>query len=87
MTRRIQPDPILDNFSHDLYLYGSAESILREWRQQGYTHVLLNRRAAGFVLESAGDQAILDETIAALRPISTSSDGTYELLEVPAGEP
>ena len=87
MTRRIQPDPILDNFSHDLYRYGNAESIIEEWRQQGYTHVLLNRRAAGFVLESAGEQAIFDETIATLRSISTSSDGTYELLEVPTGEP
>jgi hypothetical protein len=87
MTRRVQPDPILDNFSHDLYLYGNAESIINEWRQQGYTHVLLNRRAAGFVLESADEQMVFDETIAALRSISTSSDGTYELLEVPAGGP
>ena len=87
MTRRVQPDPILDNFSHDLYLYGNAESIINEWRQQGYTHVLLNRRAAGFVLESAEEQMVFDETIAALRSISTSSDGTYELLEVPAGGP
>ena len=87
MSRMVQPDPILDNFSHDLYLYGNAESIIREWRQQGYTHVLLNRRAAGFVLESAEEQVIFDQTIAALRSISESSDGTYELLEIPAGDP
>jgi hypothetical protein len=87
MSRSIQPDPILDNFSHDIHLYQNAESIINAWQQQGYSHVLLNRRAAGFVLEKAEEQAIFDATIAALRSISRSSDGNYELLEIPARQP
>lgn len=87
MARSIQPDPILDNFAHDLYLYGNPESIINTWRQQGYTHVLLNRRAGSFVLEKAEDRTIFDTTIASLRSISKSSDGAYELLEVPVGAP
>jgi hypothetical protein len=87
MTRNAQPDPILDNFSHDMYIYGNAESIIDAWRQQGFTHVLLNHRAAGFVLEKAEEQAIFDDAIALLRSISKSPDGSFELLEVPGGEP
>ena len=87
ITRNIQPDPILDNFSHDVYMYGDPDSIIRAWQQQGYTHVLLNRRAAGFVLENTGEQAIFDATMASLKLISVSADGTYELLEIPANEP
>jgi hypothetical protein len=87
MTRKTQPDPILDNFSHDLYLYRDAESIVRAWKQRGFTHVLLNRRAAGFVLEGAEERAIFVETMASLRSISKSSDGAYELLEVPVRQP
>ncbi|HEU4746126.1 MAG TPA: glycosyltransferase family 39 protein, partial [Anaerolineales bacterium] len=41
MTRPLQPDPILDNFSHDVYLYEHPESVVAAWRSQGYTHVLL----------------------------------------------
>jgi hypothetical protein len=83
IPRSIQPDPILDNFSHDLYLYGDPEGIIQAWLKQGYTHVLLNRRAAGLVLENAEEQAIFDATIASLNSLSTSSDGTYKLLEIP----
>jgi len=83
-ARSLQPDPILDNFPHDIYLYGKPEDIINTWHLQGYTHVLLNARAASLVLENAGDRAILDKTIDLLKPISTSPDGDYELLEIPA---
>lgn len=83
ITRSIQPDPILDNFSHDIYLYGNPDGIIRAWQQQGYTHVLLNRRAAGFVLEKPEEQAIFEATIASLQSVSTSQDGTYQLLKLP----
>ena len=83
MPGSIQPDPILDNFSHDFYLYRNVEGMIHAWREQGYTHVLLNRRAAGLVLGNTEEQAIFDATIASLNSISASSDGTYELLEIP----
>ncbi len=84
MPRSVQPDPILDNFSHDIYLYRQPENIINTWQSQGYTHVLLYVRAASLALDSPSDKAILDETIDLLNPISTSPGGDYELLEIPA---
>ncbi|HLO15980.1 MAG TPA: hypothetical protein VK206_14200, partial [Anaerolineales bacterium] len=84
MSRTIQPDPILDNFSHDVYLYKESENIVHTWRSQGYTYILLNVRAAPIILDNPGDRAVFDGTIDLLKQISTSPDGNYELLEIPA---
>jgi len=84
MTRRVQPDPILDNFSHDIFLSGDPETILKSWQLQGYTHVLLNRRGANMILNSMGESPILDTTLDLLDPIAISHDETYELFEIPA---
>jgi len=83
MAREIQPDPILDNFSHTLYLYGNSEEIVKAWQLQGYTHVLLHVRAANLILENTGETTDLKKTVDLLKPISTSPDGNYELLEIP----
>lgn len=87
MTRSVQPDPILDNLSHDVYLYEQPEEIIARWQLQGYTHVLLQRRAVEAILSDTADRAILEETIDLLKPVSTSLDGSYELLEIPAQLP
>ena len=84
MDRPVQPDPILDNFPHDIYLYGDPETVISTWRSQGYTHVLLHIRAAHFVLDGTRDSVILEKTIDLLKPISTSPGGDYELLEIPS---
>jgi hypothetical protein len=84
MSGRIQPDPILDNFSHDVYLHGNPEAIVETWRLQGYTHVLVNRRGASFILDSTGESILFEETLDLLKPVSISQDGSYELLEIPA---
>ncbi len=83
MDRKIQPDPILDNFSHDVYLYKDPETIVKAWQLRGYTHVLLNVKAADAVLESRGGTAILNQTMNLLKPVSTSPDEDYELFEIP----
>jgi hypothetical protein len=83
MPRSVQPDPILDNYSHDIYLHGNPEKIIQAWQQHGYTHVLLNKRSAGFILEKAEERASLDDTLESLKTLSTSSDRTYQLLEIP----
>jgi hypothetical protein len=83
ISRSIQPDPILDNFAHDVFLYGSPQQILNTWRAEGYTHILLNQRNVEAVLESAEDRLILDQTMTLLKPTATSADGNYELLEIP----
>ncbi len=41
MSRRVQPDPINDNLAHDFYLYKDAGTVVSNWREQGYTHVLV----------------------------------------------
>jgi hypothetical protein len=87
MNRNIQPDPILDNFSHDLYLYGDPENMINAWRLQGYTYILLNIRGANFILQSTTERAVLDKIVDLLKPISISQDGNYELLEIPIHQP
>jgi hypothetical protein len=87
MTRSVQPDPILDNFSHDVYLSGKPEDILARWQRQGHTHVLLQRRAVEAILGGTADETLLEETIDLLELIATSPDGSYELFEVPLQPP
>ena len=84
MARTIQPDPILDNFSHDIYLYEQPESVIAAWRAQGYTHVLLNRRNADLMMENTGQKLLFDETMSLLRRVSVSFNGDYELLVIPS---
>ncbi|MBI2864829.1 MAG: glycosyltransferase family 39 protein [Chloroflexi bacterium] len=40
--RPVQPDTILDNWRHLLFLYGDGDAIAAALRRQGYTHVLVN---------------------------------------------
>lgn len=87
MSRSVQPDPILDNFAHDLYLHGNPDDIISTWQRQGYTHVLLNRKAADFILEEVKEKAIFDASIVSLKSVSKSPDGSYELLEIPENVP
>jgi hypothetical protein len=87
MVRTIQPDPILDNFSHDVYLYGDPQTIVNQWRQQGYTHVLLHKRLSMSVLGSPPEIEALNEVIELLESVSVSPGGDYELLEIPARKP
>jgi hypothetical protein len=84
MDRATQCDPILDNFSHDVYLYRDPEAIVNAWRTQGYTYVLLKTDFAQSILASTDEGAIFNQTIELLRLVSTSPDGSYELLEIPA---
>jgi hypothetical protein len=42
------PDDLLDRWQHDVKLYRQPGSILQSWQDQGYTHVLYNRRGADF---------------------------------------
>ena len=90
--REVQPDPILDNFAHDLYIFGSPEAVAQFWQEAGYTHVLLYRRGLDFMLENDPDnfspefQAALDEVIRAhLNLIGTISGGAYDLYEIVDG--
>jgi hypothetical protein len=82
-SRYVQPDPILDNFSHDVFLYGTPEAIINNWRARGYTHILVNKRGAMLVLVDKDEKAIFDKTTRLLISTSTSQDGSYEIFEIP----
>jgi len=49
--RSVQPDAILDNWSHLVYLYGDADRVAAHLRAEGFTHVLLYRWGLDFVIE------------------------------------
>ncbi len=43
MNRLVQPDPIMDNLPHDLYIYPTNEMIFDAWTKLGYTHILARK--------------------------------------------
>jgi hypothetical protein len=89
LPRRVQPDAILDNFSHDYYLHKTPEAVLVSWQADGYTHVLLYRRRAEFMQGhalkfSSEHQAALEFILQNyLKKIGATPDGAYELYSIP----
>jgi len=49
--RIAQPDAILDNWSHLVYLYGDEDQVAAQLRAGGFTHVLLYRWGLDFVIK------------------------------------
>jgi len=49
--RSAQPDAILDNWAHLVYLYGDENRVAAHLRAEGFTHVLLYRRGLDFVID------------------------------------
>jgi hypothetical protein len=88
MNRTVQPDPINDNFEHDLYLHGDADGILRAWGARGYTHVLIFWWGAEFLFAEAtpdAEQLARLSTLASRLEIAGSTpDGDYVLYRIPS---
>jgi hypothetical protein len=89
LPRDIQPDPILDNFAHDVHLYRTPEAILRHWKMEQYTHVLVYERGLEFIVDSElkkfppATQNILHETLGQLILVAQTPDDVYSLYEIP----
>ncbi len=49
--RPVEPDAILDNWSHLVYLYGDEDGVAAYLRAEGFTHVLLHQWGLDFVIE------------------------------------
>jgi hypothetical protein len=88
-ARQVQIDPILDNFAHDWYLHGDADSLVQDWRTQGYTHVLIYRRGVDFLSGNPSSsfkpeyQDALELVIAShLTLVATTPEGAYELYRI-----
>ena len=89
LPRRIQPDAINYNFSHDLYLYKTPSEIVQHWKTQGYTHILVYERGLNLGAEDpstqftpAGREA-LQETLAKLEFVNQTSDKNYSIYRIP----
>jgi hypothetical protein len=70
---RCDPDDFIDQWLHDMYLYGEADRILEVWKTQGYTHLLLNLGGATYAREressiTSEDWKQLDALLAKLPP-------------------
>jgi hypothetical protein len=50
-TRESDPDAILDRWAHLVHSHRSEDRIAGHLREEGYTHILLNRRGLDFVIE------------------------------------
>ena len=89
LPRPIQPDPIVANFAHDLYLYKSPTEMIDQWRDQGYTHILVYEAGMQFMLDNNSDyqstslQNALEETINSLQLVSQTPDGVYTIYAIP----
>ncbi len=72
---RCQPDEVLDRWRGDLHKHGQPESILNEWREMGYTHLLVHHAGADFVRQedtrySPAEWQALDALLERLPPMA-----------------
>jgi hypothetical protein len=63
--RSAQPDAILDNWAHLMYLYDDADQVADYLRAEGFTHVLLYQWGLDFVV-GYGESPLLPEDVDAL---------------------
>lgn len=82
-SRTIQPDVILENFDHDVFLYKDPAAIVNAWQREGYTHVLLSIRGSNLVYENRNRREVLEATLNLLKLFKTSLNGEYALYEIP----
>lgn len=89
LPRRIQPDPIVANFAHDLHLYKTPGEIIQQWKARGYTHILIYERGRQFMLENNPDyrspslQNALPETLSLLQLTRQTPDQVYAIYRIP----
>ena len=89
LPRRTQPDPINDNFFHDLYIHRTPSAIVERWKADGYTHVLVYERGLRLSAEDtsnelvAAGQPALTATLKSLELVSQTPDQVYSIYRIP----
>lgn len=89
LPRQTQPDPIIDNFAHDVHLYKTADAIIEHWKSEKYTYVIVYERGYEFMVVSGADkfsigvQQILTDTLSRLILIGQTPDTVYSLYRIP----
>ncbi len=85
---KCDPDEIIGRWYHDWSTHQNSSSIIETWKEQGYTHILLNRNGANFVrkydVNAPGYEYWLglQTTIESLIPVEENMGG-YELYQLP----
>ncbi len=85
---KCDPDEIIGRWYHDWSIYQNSSSIISTWKEQGYTHVLLNQNGADFIrmydANSPGPEYWLglQTTVEGLIPVEENIGG-YKLYELP----
>ena len=89
LPRKIQPDPINDNFFHDLHLYQTPAAIMEHWKSQGYTHILVYERGLRLIAETGSNEKIpagtdtLRRLLESLELVQETPDGAYSIYAIP----
>jgi len=89
LPRPTQPDAIVANFAHDLYLYQSPDAIIQQWKAEGYTHILVYERGLQFVFENNPEfqapsiKSAITETFNKLQKVDQTPDGVYSIYKIP----
>ena len=89
LPRPIQPDAIVYNFVHDLYLHPTPNEIIVHWKAQGYTHILVYETGLNFLIENRPDQMTkqrqnaLADTLRELELVSQTPDQVYSIYKIP----
>lgn len=84
MEPYIEPDSLLVNLEHNLWLYQSPETVFALWKSQGFTHILISRGGEEFKLREKPEirkQLVLIESW--LVKITETEEGEYVLFEIP----
>jgi hypothetical protein len=89
LPRPTQPDPINDNFFHDLHLYHTPEEIIKHWKMQGYTHILVYERGMSLITGDEASEIIsarknsLRQTLQRLELVQQTADRIYSIYSIP----
>jgi hypothetical protein len=89
LPRTVQADPILYNFAHDVYLFKTSDEILKHWKSEGYTHIVVYERGLNVMIESPNSritpeiQNTLQATLGQLKLLAKTPDKVYSIYEIP----
>jgi len=89
LPRPTHPDAIVSNFAHDVYLYHTPAAILKHWKSEQYSYILVYERGLEIMSDSASNkfspaiQMLLQETLEELTPVGQTPDKVYSIYKIP----
>ena len=89
LPRHVQPDPINDNFFHDLHLYRTPATIVEHWKREGYTHILVYERGMSLIIGTDSKEIVatgndaLRQVLQSLELVLQTPDEIYSIYAIP----